>query len=1014
MRQKNRRKERLLTVLICLFLFIAVPVFGGGRKDADLVRADKLIEDKLYDEAISLLSDYVKRNPDNFDHAQRRFQKIIRLRGDYNTIADRLLDAIEETPENVELIYELTTQLEGMASPQNSATQDFIRRTRILAEFALNRRRLGRILVEGRSLLDKGDYTGAIRAYAGGFDIYRDEFFRSGYGELVENQVNGGIRDVDFAVGELSEISGRIRSAAGSLEQLIGARNLPDPAELRGVYNQLKPHLDELAELKNRLISVERYFTGQLALLQQQDPGLGERSFLSFAGWLLRGRSADSVQEGMIGAVAGLWIDGTSRYEDTLAAVTERAYRTAYTSAYNKDYRTAVAQLDVIGQYIGLPGESFKTWSQFREQEKPVIREIFDQPVVEEKAADYFKYESMRRAVAYIKQAELLGERFLDISESENIILNTGTRASAAGAMQNELAAQRAYEELLGRVDVLSNEVDQGESALRTYQYNVVRTSVIPPYMRDAQTIVDELNADITYQVNNASVRRYIIANRQLERHLFQGESRLEEGNALLEGHEREIQGVKFAAKYPVEAAAILTQMEQDLEAGLELGAVLLAQYKKEDPQILASPEMQDLYGAAQTTVNRLEVLQGQGHAQGETARNLAAQAEALRIDGDRLYREAEAALVQSNFDAARDRLTRTGERYDASLVIEDDDNLRAIRDDRLLRLGAEITRLENERIIREVRELVNGAKTTYYAGNFEQSEEMLVRAQNRWRVTNTEPNPEVVYWLTLVRGALSIRSGRIIPPTAPLYPEMSQLLSEAKKNYDEGIRFFNVNRRTDGLAKFNAAREKTREVKLMFPINEEAGLLDLRMDQIADPAAFNASFRQRLNAAVSGTKQRSTQAYADLQNLAVINPRYPGMRNILDQAEIDMGIRPPPPDPRDLAQSAELTKQALAIINANVRVQFEIAKAQLGEAIGLDPNNSAASEALDRVNNLIGGSDTIVLTNNAEAEYQRAVRELQQGNTIVAMSIVQQLLQDPRNRTSRILDLQRRIESML
>ncbi|MDR1374198.1 MAG: hypothetical protein LBJ24_04425 [Treponema sp.] len=1003
-----------MTVLICLFLFIAVPVFGGGRKDADLARADQLIEDKLYGEAVALLSDYVKRNPDNFDQAQRRLQKIIRLRGDYNTIADRLLDTIEEAPDDVELIYQLTAELEGMASPQNPVTQDFIRRVRVLAEFTINRRRLERILVEGRRRLDEGDYVGAINTYADGLDIYREAFFSSGYGELVENQVNGGIRDIDSAVGELPELSGQVRNVANTLNQLSGALNLPDPAELRSAHNRLMPYLNELAGLKNRLISVEQRFTEQLALLRQEDSGLGDRSFLSFAGWLLRGRSVDSVQEGIIGAVAGLWIAGASQYEDTLAAVTEQTYRTAYTSAYNKDYRAAGAQLDVIGRYMGLPEESFKTWNQFREQEHPVIREIFDQPVVEEKAADYFKYESMRRAVAYIKQAELLGERLLDISENENTIFNTGTRIAAAGAMQNELATQRAYEELLGRVDALSNEVDQGESALRIYQYSVVRSGVIPPYMEDAQTIVDQLNADIAYQVNNASARRYIIANRQLERHVSQGESRLEEGNTLLEGHEREIQGVKFTAKYPIEAAVILTQMEQDLEAGLELGAVLLAQYKKEDPQVLASPEMRDLYNAAQTTVNRLEVLQRQGSVRGGTARNLAAQAEALRLDGDRLYREAETALAQSNFDTARDRLTRTGERYDASLVIEDDDNLRTIRNDRLLRLGAEITRLENERIIREVRELVNGAKTTYYAGDFEQSEEMLVRAQNRWRVTNTEPNPEVVYWLTLVRGALSIRSGRIIPPTAPLYPEMSQLLSEAKKNYDEGVRFFNAGRRTDGIAKFDTAREKTREVKLMFPINEEAGLLDLRMDQIADPAAFNASFQQRLNAAVAGTRQRSTQAYAELQNLAVINPQYSGMRAILSQAEIDMGIRPPPPDPRDLAQSAELTNQALAIINANVRVQFEVAKEQLSQAIRLNPNNSAASEALDRVNNLIGGSDTIVLTNNAEAEYQRAVRELQQGNTIVAMSIVQQLLQDPRNRTSRILDLQRRIESML
>ncbi|MDR2080178.1 MAG: hypothetical protein LBP74_10715, partial [Treponema sp.] len=337
MRQKNRRKGRLLTVLICLSLFIiAVPVFGGGRKDPDLVRADQLIEDKLYDEAIILLNDYVRRNPDNFDRAQRRFQKIIRLRGDYNTLADRLLDVIEEDPENVELIYQLTTQLEGMASPRNPATQEFIRRTRILAEFTLNRRRLGQILAEGRSLLDKGDYVGAVRTYAGGLDIYRDEFFKSGYGELVENQVNGGIRDIDFTVRELAELSGRISSAAAALDQLGSVRDLPEPAELRGVYNQLKPHLDELVGLKNRLILVERSFAGQLALLQERDPSLGDRSFLSFAGWLLHGRSVDSVQEGIIGAVAGLWIDGTSRYEETLAAVTDRAYRTAYTSAYNK------------------------------------------------------------------------------------------------------------------------------------------------------------------------------------------------------------------------------------------------------------------------------------------------------------------------------------------------------------------------------------------------------------------------------------------------------------------------------------------------------------------------------------------------------------------------------------------------------------------------------------------------------------------------------------------------------
>jgi hypothetical protein len=67
-----------------------------------------------------------------------------------------------------------------------------------------------------------------------------------------------------------------------------------------------------------------------------------------------------------------------------------------------------------------------------------------------------------------------------------------------------------------------------------------------------------------------------------------------------------------------------------------------------------------------------------------------------------------------------------------------------------------------------------------------------------------------------------------------------------------------------------------------------------------------------------------------------------------------------------------------------------------------------------DRVQTELGGGSSLVLSSAVEREYQRAVQALQQGNTLVAMTIVRQLLQDPKNRISRILDLQRRIESIL
>jgi tetratricopeptide (TPR) repeat protein len=243
----------------------------------------------------------------------------------------------------------------------------------------------------------------------------------------------------------------------------------------------------------------------------------------------------------------------------------------------------------------------------------------------------------------------------------------------------------------------------------------------------------------------------------------------------------------------------------------------------------------------------------------------------------------------------------------------------------------------------------------------------------------------------------------------------MSQLLSDARKIYEEGVQLINAGQRRTGLAKFTEARQKTQEVRLMFPVNQEASLLELRIDQITDPEAFNSSFQRRFSEAVAGTKRGSVESFADLQNLAEINPRYPGIRNALVQAEIDMGYRPSPPDARALARSNELTALAREIIDQNVRAQFPIALEQLNQALVLNPNNSQAMSEKDRVQTLLGGGGSVVLSNTAERQYQRAVQELQQGNTVVALAIVQQLLQDPQNRNStRLQELQRRIESIL
>jgi hypothetical protein len=323
---------------------------------------------------------------------------------------------------------------------------------------------------------------------------------------------------------------------------------------------------------------------------------------------------------------------------------------------------------------------------------------------------------------------------------------------------------------------------------------------------------------------------------------------------------------------------------------------------------------------------------------------------------------------------------------------------------------------MENEAVIRDVNELIASARVDFNRGNFDTAEEKLIRAENRWKTTQAAENQEIRNWINIIQGAVSSRSGRTIPPTAPLYAEMSQLLSEARKNYDEGLYYFGVNRRNDGLVRFNSAREKTQKVKLIYPLNEAAGLLELRMDREQDPVAFERGFSTRLQNAIAGTRQRSWQSFAELQNLFVINPNYPNRAAIMYEAEIAMGIRPPPPDPARVAESNRLTAQVRAVVNSNTTNEITLRQAQetANRALEYNPNNEEAARLASEIAVRIGGTGSI-FDHETELKYNRAGELLQQNNFPEAYRLALEIADDPRYRNnSRLLDLLQRIRANL
>ncbi|MDR2500769.1 MAG: hypothetical protein LBD37_06800 [Treponema sp.] len=1000
---------------VCFLLALAVPVFPRGKQDEALAKADALIAEKKYDEAIPLLTQYARENPDKFPAAQDRFQRIVRARDRYYEMAHELLNALEAEPDNSVKILDLSSRIAAMEPNLDSTTQDFLDRVRQIAYFAVNRKRLEQILAKARAHKSQGDYRAAMGDYAGGLDMYQADFFQAGYGEPVESQVRRGIGAITAGTQAFTALIEPLNRSRAALEQQ-SALDAPPLARIEELSREAAAQAEQIIAIQAELEATGDYYNKELITLRDADKIQGDRSFLSFASRLLFG-PADSRNEGMVGLINAYWEDLFPRIEEALFEAARKAYAAALDRIQAQEYPQSAPGFHEVSRHLEPCLRMAELWNRFRDKERHPQAAVFDQTVVEERAGHYLQYRVMDAASRQMHQISLLGQEFdrlLQEGSADTLERWRSGALDAEEAVTMERSLRSSYKGILDVLEPLTGDIRAQGASIRTYQARYQGDERVISYNSDALRSAEALRGRIGQEDQRALVRQYTLVNALIDRSVQAWGVEFEQAGRLINGVPLEIAGQESRiVKYPAEGFAVFDAISKGIPADMRRLQELFNLYQQESPQALNGPG-RELRRHAQSALDRLNRYKADGDALIPHLRSRIAQAESLRQEGDRLYRESRESLARNDFNAARDRILRAGDRYDSSLAIQEAAALREERDNRLLNLGAEIARRENEYIVREVRGLVDAARTTYFAGNVERAEELLARAQNRWQVTNPEPDWEILYWLRVVRGAMTLRSGRTIAITAPLYAEMSQLLSNAYRSYEAGVKLLRARQRAEGIGRFNEARRFIHEIKLMFPVNQEAGILELRIDQVLDPDAFQNSFQRRLNAAVAGVERRSLQSFADLQNLAEINPRFPGIQNALVRAEIDMGYRQPPPDSRSLARSGELTASARTIIDRNVRAQFPIALEQLNQALALNPNNRDAMAQKDRVQTLLGGG-TFILSSEAEKQYQQAVLELQAGNKVMALAIVRQLLQEPRNRNStRLIELQRRIESVL
>jgi len=1040
--------------LVTFIIFSLLPASASGKKDSvqaekptaqagtsqsapgtplatetvTLAKIDQLIKQTKYSEALALLAEYIKLYPDNFDAAKSRIDRIMTTRHTYNDVENNLIDLAANNPGEADKNYQMVLKLEKIEQ-QPSVIHETIRtEVKNLTQFKACQQRFNEIINAAVAAVADKKYAEAAESFRTSsdgkqtaFEVYQEDFIAQNNPRSITQPVDKALLAVDTSITEYSSVQTELLGAYTAFMNAVNGRQF---AQAQLAFAQVQAAFTKLAQIRNNTAQAGWQLETIFAGLKKNNPELTDASFLPFASRFILGLEKNS-ESGILGAMDTQWnelvlnmknaVYGASLSEsEKFAAAMQVDTLFAY-PALHDDGRTAVAS---AGRYADL-GVSVNGLNSLIQKKDGTTALVDTMPY--ERAMKFMTQfstqavtlidqvhgfaQELQKAAQYKEPADRVAEvRFRKNGYATNLASSSVAFASyrdKARAAQSEswlLPFAPKQENLEQPAAVQKNNAPSSYSwdkSYTAYQHSYAEIE------RQAQTSARDMwvkSATLYAGAGNSIVAEY--------------EGRSTEIHLLLP----EVAGGQL--QYPAECIAQLEKLQKDIAADsriltdcrTQLGSGSL--YRDS-----FTAEEQELINA----INRLAQISQDGLALAQRAHTQQRNALLANNEAELRYQQAQQALAKENFDSARSYLQQSREKYSESLQLQEDAELRKKSDANLVALGQSITKAENEFVVRDVRRLKNEAKDAYYAGNFDQAETLLTRAETRWQVTNVDKDDELENLKALVNTALSMKTGRVIPPSAPLYPEMSQILSIANQYYTQGQKLMQQGKKSEATEILNQAKQKLNELKLVYPLNQEASLLTLRIDQLLDKRSFDTMFAQKVASARVNYKSNDAtakqQAYSDLVDLYEINPSYSGLKDLITQVEIELGFRKKPVDNTSVKRAASLAAQAKSVLATAGRdpEKLQRAKELALQAKALNEDNGDAVAVLDEVALKVGGQAVVVLSAADEQLYQRAVQELQKNNIIAANTIVQQLLTNAINkRSAKILELQKKVQALL
>jgi hypothetical protein len=1031
-------------------LLVSAPSRSSAIKEriakAQLLLADEQIGSQHYNEALSSLSLFWAQNPQRADQAQSRIRKINKVHEDYNAKAKELLAYMSDAGNRRDPAYNrnVAKRLQELddLDRNNPDSKKTITSLKEVSLALINQDSMKVVMSAGRALIDKAQYVPATREYLKGFTLFKPEFENAGYDDITMQAVARLVRQDETLPDSYEAAQAGLAKATEDLEAAFKS-GLPDRIEAA-----LPPALRSLDELRGLREAV--FATGEsLAKGYENIPKEGkspiEYQYLAYLDIFTRGRpdvfgedKTPAAEKGKSEGIGGALLAQTEAILDRLQKDAESSVDEAYAGA-EKSYDAgrmdeARAGFARAAALVAPGARILSEWSLLREKDfvpdlAALRAKMGRAPAVSGRLA---QLEALANASARL--SGLASSYASTSSESSRFVASLSAQVplkDARAALDGYRSSIRAAEASLAAEIAGRDALTAGAAAAAAALGDDRPQGALAAY----SARLDKARADALAVEFAIAAARGAAEGDYIERELAIRTEAVAAAEAQIAGAastrpERARAG--YLDPSPSQSAAALASEGPRIAALASWTSGDLSSMGGESAALAAYPS----FSAARA---RIEGLDAKARALQE--RRAAALAKALekkqaaaatlarakadmdaaraRLDDAKSWiakdkgKGAKSAAIRKDFADSRDRLDRSL----AGIVESSNSDFDAKTWDDFQKLyatvSADVSQTKKDYTINETFRLLGEGQTYYEQALFDLAGESLGAAQDLWHEENDADQEQVKYWQNLVKQASDTNNKREVKQSDALYYEIGSYLSEARKLYQKGDGLMKSGIKADADAAFETARQNISFVTRAFPLNAEAGLLTLQILKSTDVDAYKKSLPRRIQEAVDLLASDASAGYSRIADLYKMEPGYPGLKAILEKAEIKVGKRRAPPTKDELANAASFVSKAEKLLASGRKDDAAKAEASLNSALGYDPANKRALALLRDLKTLQGKTAGPSLGLADQAVLDQATRSFAAQQYNQARDQLSQLLSDPNKRTREVLKLDNDLKTL-